>query len=61
MKYGYRLYEGSDGKLHLDQIFMGQVVGLKPAPEDAAKPRGYYDPKMNYLGEEEPPDEDARG
>lgn len=54
IQYGYRIYDGSDGELHLDQIFDGRVYPLQPAPEDHDKKRGYYGPRFEYLGEEEP-------
>lgn len=55
MEFGYRLYDGSDGELHLDQIVAGRVYPLQPAPEDAARERGYYAPDFTtYLGAAEP-------
>jgi len=51
---GYRLYQGLDGRLHLDQIIEGRVYPLQPNADDAERPVGFYGPDFSYLGAEEP-------
>jgi hypothetical protein len=55
--YGYRIYDGSDGTLHFDQIVAGRVYPLKPLPADEQMRRGYYSPDMHWLGDTEPRDD----
>ena len=50
--YGYRIYDGMDGKLHFDQIVAGRVYPLQPKQQDALLPRGYYGPDFTFLGDE---------
>jgi hypothetical protein len=50
--YGYRIYDGLDGRLHFDQIVAGRVYPLQPTDDDEKMPRGFYAPDFTYLGNE---------
>jgi 8-oxo-dGTP pyrophosphatase MutT (NUDIX family) len=66
IQYGYRIYDGLDGRLHFDQIVAGRIYPLRPEPEDEERQRGYYDHQLKYLGEdpedrESTPDDEESG
>ena len=50
--YGYRIYDGLDGRLHFDQIVAGRVYPLQPTDADEKMPRGFYAPDFTYLGDD---------
>ena len=50
--YGYRIYDGLDGRLHFDQIVAGRVYPLQPTDDDEKLPRGFYAPDFTYLGDD---------